>query len=157
VTTDDASHTYAPTYSAVYDEVLQPTCGVEFCHGGSSDYFEVFSVAGAYASLVNAPAQGPLCKPTGLKRVDPGHPETSLVYLKLTHPPCGARMPYNQGCSGGLDPRSIEQIREWIACGALDGDGGCPEGAADASDGGTEAGILDAIADSVASDGAVTE
>jgi hypothetical protein len=134
---DNVVHTYAPTYSAVYEEVLSPTCATEFCHGGSMDYLQLWSETEGYVSLVGAPAQGSSCAPTGLKRVDPGHPQTSLIYLKITNPPCGSRMPVEYGCSGGLDPRDIEQIRTWIACGALDGDGGCPQEA-----GGADAGIL---------------
>jgi hypothetical protein len=123
---DQLVHTFAQTYHAIYQEVLGPTCGVEFCHGGTADYLQLWTEAEGYLSLVTAPAQGPACAPTGLLRVDPGHPETSLLYLKLTNtPPCGSRMPLEYGCAGGLDSREVEQIRAWIACGALDGDGGC--------------------------------
>jgi hypothetical protein len=123
---DHLVHTLAPTYHAIYQEVLGPTCGVEFCHGGTADYLQLWTEAEGYQSLVAAPAQGPACAPTGLQRVDPGHPETSLVYLKLTSsPPCGSRMPLEYGCAGGLDAREVEQIRGWIACGALEGDSGC--------------------------------
>jgi hypothetical protein len=117
--------TYAPTYHAVYSEILAPVCGTEFCHGGASDYLELWSEDKGYTSLVGAPAQGPLCAATGLKRVDPGLPDASLVYLKITHPPCGNKMPLSYGCIGLLDPGDSEQIRQWIACGALDGDAGC--------------------------------
>lgn len=123
---DHLVHTLAPTYHAVYQEILGPTCGVEFCHGGTADYLQLWTESGGYPSLVAAPAQGPACAPTGLLRVDPGHPETSLLYLKLTSsPPCGNRMPLQYGCAGGLDSREVEQIRSWIACGALAGDAGC--------------------------------
>lgn len=122
---DNFFHTFAPTYHAIYQEVLGPTCGVEFCHGGTADYLQLWTEAEGYQSLLRAPAQGPACAPTGLLRVDPGHPETSLLYLKLTSsPPCGSRMPLEYGCAGGLDPREVEQVRSWIAYGALEGDGG---------------------------------
>ncbi|MGH7271773.1 MAG: hypothetical protein ACREJ3_15180 [Polyangiaceae bacterium] len=115
---DASAPTYAPTYSAVYEEVLSPNCAISFCHGGDTDFLQLSSESGGYGSLVNAPAAGPDCAPTGLKRVDPGHPETSLLYLKLTHPPCGSLMP--RGYSAGLDPKQIAQIENWITLGALD-------------------------------------
>jgi hypothetical protein len=72
----------------------------------------------AYAALVNAPAAGPSCAPTGLDRVAPGHPETSLLYLKITSPPCGEMMPLQYGMRVVLDPRQLAQIHDWIAAGA---------------------------------------
>jgi hypothetical protein len=70
-------------------------------------------------------------------RVAPFDPDASLLYLKITTPPCGVRMPAGFAFSGMLPAAQIEQIREWIACGAPYGDAGCLEAAApDASDGG---------------------
>ena len=108
--------TYAPTYSAVWGEILSPTCALVFCHAGDSDFLQLPNKEGAYASLL-APASGPQCGPTGLKRIEPGHPEQSLLYLKITQPPCGAKMPAYY-VDASLDPRQIEQIRAWIAAGA---------------------------------------
>jgi hypothetical protein len=130
---DNVVHTYAPTYSAVWNEILLHDCALEFCHGGSADYLQLSSEAIGFQSLVGAPAEGPLCSKTGLLRVDPFHPETSLMYLKITTPPCGSKMPLGYGAPVVLDSRELDQIRAWIACGALDGDAGClPEGGLDA-------------------------
>jgi hypothetical protein len=112
--------TYLPTYSAVWGEILQPTCALLFCHAGSEDYLELTTKDLAYEALVGAPATGTLCGPTGLERVDPGHPETSLLYLKITDPPCGSKMPLQYGAPVVLDPRQLSQIHDWIAAGALD-------------------------------------
>jgi hypothetical protein len=116
----DGAPTYAPTYTAVYCEILSQSCAVVFCHSSDVDYLVINNKDQGYGALVNAPALGPNCAPTGLKRVDPGHPETSLLFLKVTSPPCGARMPRTYGdASGMLDPPQIEQIRQWIEAGAL--------------------------------------
>jgi len=136
--------TYAPTYDAIWNEILLHTCATEFCHAGSADYLHLYSEATGYPALVGAPAQGPLCARTGLLRVDPFHPETSLMYLKITTPPCGAKMPLSYGCY--LDAMQIEQIREGIAGGALDGDAGGSEagvegGAGDADTASGEASV----------------
>lgn len=109
--------TYAPTYSAVWKEILQPSCALLFCHGGSGDYLEFTSEAEGYDALVDAAAEGPLCESTGLQRVAPYHPEASLLYLKVTQPPCGQRMPA-EGAGPPLDSRQTQQIRNWIEAGA---------------------------------------
>lgn len=127
---DDGGPTYAPTYDAVYGEILSPNCALPFCHGGAGDYLQLANADIGYASLVGAPAQGPMCGPTGLERVHPGEPGQSLFFLKVTDPPCGSRMPLEYGYSGKLSVRQIDQIGQWITCGALAGDGGCPADAA---------------------------
>jgi hypothetical protein len=107
-----------PTFSSVYQQVLVPNCALVFCHAGTGDYLELADMEIGYASLVNAPAQGPGCAQTGLKRVDPGHPETSLLVLKVTTPPCGDKMPRSYGSSMSLEPAAIQQIKDWITLGA---------------------------------------
>jgi hypothetical protein len=144
---EDAARTYAPTYDAVWHEILQHNCATEFCHAGSADFLQLYNEASGYPSLLG-PAQGPLCANTGLLRVDPYHPETSLVYLKVTNPPCGNRMPNIPG--DVLCPRDVAQIRDWIACGALDGDAGCADGSGEE---GTEGGADGAQADVEGRDG----
>ena len=117
-------HTYAPTYDAIWREILLPNCAGEFCHGGSGLFLVLESKAAGYKTLVGFPAGGAECKDTGLLHVLPGQPEKSLLYLKITDPPCGQRMPLIYGTtSGRLDAREVDQIREWIERGAPD-DGG---------------------------------
>jgi hypothetical protein len=125
---DAGGRSYAPTYDAVWNEILHSNCAVEFCHGGSADYLQLPSESAGYIALVGVPAEGPLCAPTGLVRVAPFHPDASLLYLKVTDPPCGAKMPFGVG---NLCPADIDQIARWIACGAPNGDAGCEDGAAD--------------------------
>jgi len=138
--------TYAPTYDAVWTEILLHTCATEFCHGGSADFLQLYGEQNGYQSLLGR-TQGPDCASTGLLRVDPYHPETSLMYLKITSPPCGNKMPISYGCY--LDAKQIEQIRQWIACGALDGDAGCVEAGADAGATDADAATGEASADAL--------
>jgi hypothetical protein len=134
--------TYAPTFVALFDEVLSPRCGSPFCHGADG-YFTLATRDLGYASLVGEKATSQDCADSGLLRVAPFHPEASLLYLKVTSPPCGRAMPLRFGSSGPLDSRQIAQIEEWIARGAPYGgaDAGAPsDGAASASvgDGGVD-------------------
>lgn len=147
-------YTYAPTYDAVWSEILVSDCALEFCHGGSSDFLQLASKAIGYRSLVGAPAQGPDCVDSGLERVAPFDPDASLMYRKITNPSCGSKMPRMYGPPVVLDPRAIEQVRTWIACGALDGDAGCPgeagpdSGVSDAGESGVaDANSTDALTD----------
>jgi hypothetical protein len=109
--------TYAPTFVALFNEVLVPSCGSPFCHGVDG-YYTLASVDSAYASLVGAPATSKDCVSTGLLRVAPGKPEASLLYLKVTSPPCGQRMPLQFGATGYLTSRQIAQMKRWIELGA---------------------------------------
>lgn len=124
---DDGAPTYAPTYHAVYIEILSQSCFLGFCHSGQElDYALFDTESHGYQSLVGAPAQGPMCSGTGLERASPGHPDESLLVLKITNPPCGSRMPFGRT---PLTARQIQQIGQWIACGALDGSTPCPSDA----------------------------
>jgi hypothetical protein len=123
---DEVTLTYAPTFDTIWSEILAPTCAAPFCHAGSGAYLHLWSEVIGYQSLVDAAAQGPMCAPTGLRRVAPFDPDASLLYLKITNPPCGAKMPLGYGYAMTLPARQIEQIRQWIACGAPYGDAGCP-------------------------------
>ena len=122
---DLAPITGAPTYDAVYCEILGPSCAFAFCHGGAGDYLQLGTPEVGYGSLVNARAEGPSCAPTGLKRVSPGHPYDSLMFQKITDPPCGSRMPLSYGFGGELTRAQVDQIGQWITCGAQPGDAGC--------------------------------
>jgi hypothetical protein len=114
---------YAPTMTAVYTEVLRFRCGVPFCHlGGAGAPMTLDSRDNSYEQMVNVPADGPYCGDAGmagLLRVDPGHPETSLVYTKIQMPSppglCGDPMPSSGGPLTNLD---IQQIEDWIMQGA---------------------------------------
>lgn len=114
---DGAAPTFAPTFYAVYYEILSPTCSSEFCHLNPG-FFGLATPELAYRTLVGAKASSAACKPTGLSLIAPGIPDQSLVYLKLGNPPCGKRMPLGFATFTPLDPRKVEQLRQWILRGA---------------------------------------
>jgi len=127
-----------PTYTAkpksftlLYETVLRPTCSNDYCHysgvGVRYSALDMSSRSYAYWSLVDQPAAGPGCSRMGT-RVVPGAPDRSLLYLKVSQPPCGARMPANPTTlltkgtsefSGTPLPDDQQQlIADWIADGA---------------------------------------
>jgi hypothetical protein len=115
--TVDAAPTYAPTFTAIYDEILSPICAGPFCHG-ANQFLLMTTKDVAYHAMVGAISTGPRCADSGLTIVEPGDPDASLLYLKVTTPPCGNRMP--AAYFPFLDTKQTEQIREWILRGAPD-------------------------------------
>jgi outer membrane protein assembly factor BamB len=111
-----SARSMAPTFDAVYREVLEPSgCTTTYCHGCGGN-LAMMDRATAYDNLVNAAADGKLCAKSGLRRVTPGKPNESLLYVKLLeNPPCGVRMPV----AGKLPLADIEQIKAWITLGAM--------------------------------------
>ena len=105
--------THAPTYSAIYDEVLEPQgCTADRCHGGLG--LKLADKLAGHASLMGDLGVGACA---GMKFVVPGQPDQSLLYRKVVDemPPCGARMPLSLA---PLKPEELTQIRTWIELGA---------------------------------------
>lgn len=111
-----SDHTYLPTFKAIHEEIFSPSCAAVFCHNSEELHFNALTPELSYETTVSVVTASELCGPTGLERISPGHPEKSLLYLKLVAPPCGRKMPLT--FTQQLDPREIEQIRIWIERGA---------------------------------------
>jgi hypothetical protein len=115
----------SPTFSAIYGEIFQGSCGGPSCHGGSAGGNLVMqNKAGAYDGLVNVKAMGMNvagggmnCADTQMMRVKPGDPDNSLLYDKVANmtPKCGTHMPPGST----LKPEQLQQIRDWIMMGAM--------------------------------------
>jgi hypothetical protein len=108
--------TYAPTFTAIYGEILSPICAGPFCHG-VNEFLLMTTKDVAYHAMVGVKSSGPKCADSGLTVVEPDDPDASLLYLKVTSPPCGNRMP--NGYFPPLDTKQTTQIHDWIARGAL--------------------------------------
>ena len=114
----DGAPTYAPTFTAIYNEILVGSCALSFCHDGPINPMPLLDPASSYTQIVNAQANGPLCGNMGLIRVVPGNPDMSLLYLKVEQPVpvCGNPMPGSG--KGSLTAQQIAQIKSWIMMGA---------------------------------------
>ncbi len=87
----------ANSFTEVYTKTIQPRCSNDFCHYNGVDIrfsaLDLSSKVRAYYSFVGLPCMGPNCGARGM-RVVPGHPESSIMYQKLSFPPpCGIQMP----------------------------------------------------------------
>lgn len=122
-----ANPTGAPTFDAVFDEVLCANdCSNSFCHGGSATgALRLDQREEAYTALVGAAAAGEDCTESGLTRVIPGNADASLLVTKLQpNPPCGGVMPQFADISMPnatvfIPEAQFEQLRAWINAGAL--------------------------------------
>jgi hypothetical protein len=111
------------TFSAIYAEIIvaKGCSSSSLCHGGPGGGLTLSEQANAYSALVDVAAMGvtltpPHCRDSGLKRVAPGAPEQSLLFLKVQgSPPCGQAMPPNPPLLATAD---IQRIRDWIMAGA---------------------------------------
>ena len=103
------------SFSHIY-EVAFRTCRTQ-CHVMGFSMLNMATRESAYAALVDQDSnpKNMNCAPLGLKRVKPGAPEQSLLYLKLDiNAPCGQQMPPG----GTLKKELQDEVREWIAKGA---------------------------------------
>lgn len=106
----------------VFPKLVRIKCGA--CHNDAPSFGGLAFFPGgpefAYANLVGVPSgdkEGYLCAGSGLKRVEPGDPDKSLMYLKITAPPCGGKMP--PAAFGTATPEQVALVRQWILDGAL--------------------------------------
>jgi hypothetical protein len=115
----------SPTFSAIFSEIIvnRGCNGTTMCHAGFAGNLTMNDKQATYDALVDEPANGmnadampPHCADSGLVRVVPGSPDTSLLMQKLENEqPCGVQMPPGEL----LMPAQIEQVRMWIANGAM--------------------------------------
>jgi hypothetical protein len=106
---------HKPTWSGIYQYELR-ACRVDVCHGGGLAGINMATKQGAYDSLVDH-ASDPTrpCAMLGKKRVVPGDPMNSLLYIKLDiNVTCGQQMPPG----GQLSQAARDRIRDWIMMGA---------------------------------------
>jgi polyvinyl alcohol dehydrogenase (cytochrome) len=109
--------TFDPIFSAIYNEIIVGKgCNTGSCHGSDQGNLLMSSQSEAYANLVGVKASGPLCGASGLTRVVPGDPASSLMFDKVSSatPVCGSTMPPG----APLSAQEVEQIRSWIERGA---------------------------------------
>jgi hypothetical protein len=107
-----------PTWDYVYYSVIaNGGCQSAFCHGAFQGMLRMIDQEDAYANLFDVEAAGPLCDMSGLKRIDPGNPDDSLLVLKLRpDPPCGDVMPLPPDVP--ISDEDLGYLRDWIAAGA---------------------------------------
>lgn len=107
------------TYKKIQTEIFAKSCAVSGCHAGSTPTGNMsLEESVALANLVNTTPFNDSAKAHGLKRVRPGQPDSSLLYLKVAgmlKAGYGLRMPLG---SSPLSDGKIEFIRQWILAGA---------------------------------------
>lgn len=140
-------------------ETIQPiftgSCALSGCHRSPGATLGLdLGDGAAYAAIVGVDA----ASHDSLKRIEPGEPDDSLIYLKVSEasPPVGSRMPL---IGGPLSAAQIDDIREWIEEGAPEGQWvTCPDDDTGAvADAAADDGADDATADLGADDAATDD
>jgi len=111
-TPDDQSVGIKPDLTSIQENVFTPICSS--CHGGVSPAAgqDLSSIENSIENLINVDSSNP-----EFKRVLPGSPLASYLYLKITgDSKAGARMPLGQPA---LPIETINAIKQWIEQGAL--------------------------------------
>lgn len=105
----------APTFTEVYEELV---FGCNGCHAAGMGGLRMMTQAEAYANLVNTPSRS--C--SELKRVEPGDPNNSLVYLAITRAGMSGDCKVPSMPPGNIpwQQESVDKIRAWIQAGAKD-------------------------------------
>jgi len=101
------------TLTRVQSEVFTPTCARVGCHDAFGAQQGLVLAAGvSYGDLVNVRSSE-----SSLDRVEPGSPEASYLYIKITGTAglTGDRMPFGLP---PLDDEKIKLVRDWIRRGA---------------------------------------
>ena len=105
----------APTLTSLQTSIFSPKCGIPGCHATPSPEQGMDLTEGhTYAFTVGVDSN----ELSGFKRVVPGNPADSYLYMKLAGDPriVGERMPFG----GMLTAAEIEGVRQWIDAGARD-------------------------------------
>jgi hypothetical protein len=111
-----------PTFARVNEEILKPNCTFA-CHSGGDNAAGGLDLSvDPYSVLVGAAPTALACEGVAMKRVAPGDPMTSLVYVKVlakqenVEPICGDVMP--PAPEPALTQAQLDLVRAWIAAGA---------------------------------------
>jgi len=103
------------TFNDVYTTVLKGSCSSSYCHGSTAGGWSVKAdAASTYAQLVDMASSA--C--SGLKKVEPGQPEKSSLYLKLRGSFDGVCTGQKMPAGGSITATQLETVRSWIAAGA---------------------------------------
>lgn len=109
----DAGLSVEPKLSAIVEDIFQPRCGANACHGGNGPGGNLNLEQDVHANLVGVDAD----TDPSVKRVVAGDPEASLLYRVLLGPSNGvAQMPVG----AELEAYELDAIRTWIEDGAAD-------------------------------------
>ena len=109
-TTTTSTNTTPPTTAEIQSTILVPKCGSGGCHaamfpGGGLDLVS----PNLQQRLVSVTSSTALC--SGRVLVNPGAPDASLMWTKLSEPPaCGTKMPE----IGMLTADELAKIKAWI-------------------------------------------
>lgn len=107
-----------PTLESLEKEYFAGSCAFSSCHSAAKHAGELVLEPGlSYANLIGIPALHPGA--VNFVRVDPGKPDDSFLYIKVTQPQAGQGKLMPVGASEPVDADcGIAALKAWIAAGA---------------------------------------
>ncbi len=103
------------TFDEVYAKVLSTSCASGYCHGNMAGGWSVKPDKDATHAELVGPGSSQC---SGLKRVEPGEPEKSALFLKIRGGFSGVCKGNKMPTGGSVDAEQLELVRSWIAAGA---------------------------------------
>ncbi|HAV22493.1 MAG: hypothetical protein A2X67_02790 [Ignavibacteria bacterium GWA2_55_11] len=106
-----------PSFASIQRVVFNASCSATSCHGSTAKAGLTLTPGSSYANLVNVTSQNDNAHSPQFKRVLPGSPDSSFLWIKLTNPgpQQGDRMPQ---VGNSLPDEYLQAIRTWIVQGA---------------------------------------
>lgn len=111
----EAAPVEGATFDDVYAKVLSTSCASGYCHGSVAGGWSVKADKDATHAELVGPSSSQC---SGLKRVEPGDPEKSALFLKLRGGFSGVCKGNKMPTGGSVDAAQLELVRSWIAAGA---------------------------------------
>ncbi len=115
----DVAEDESSAYHGIQTYLFDKNCASSSCHATPANAGNLNLAYGfSYDELLDRVPQNPAAAAAGMKLVDPGNPENSFLFAKLTGelpPEQGARMPFG---GGTLHAGKVDAVRTWIAAGA---------------------------------------
>lgn len=108
-TFDIADESSLPKLSSDVQPIFTSSCAFSSCHGGSQP--PLLTSGNSFNELVNQES----LFTSGKKRVLPGEPTESVLYLRISGTSAGNQMPLNRS---PLSTADQEKIKNWIRAGA---------------------------------------
>ena len=115
---ETAACTVKPTLESLEKKYFAGSCAFSSCHSAAKHAGELVLEPGlSYANLIGIPALHPGA--VNFVRVEPGQPDNSFLYIKVTQPQAGQGKLMPVGASEPVDADcGIAALKAWIAAGA---------------------------------------
>ena len=116
---DSSAEMIEPKFSSIQQQIFNGSCTAPSCHGSGRKGSLSLDAGESYRELVGVVSEDDKKGVPPFLRVEPGKPNSSFLYIKITKVDSGQGEIMPKG-NDRLRQNQIDAIRQWIANGALD-------------------------------------